>query len=523
MKEIKKEVFVCFLVLFIVIAPIITVQADEISDAIKEVRIILQEAPYSGDILVAVNVGESSANTGAMDGLYYSIEPNDENNEGSQAEQEDAEDSLMGYDEFGYGIIDPNSFLEEVEYVEPVQASIQGSIEETTYEVGDVKNFYLYYDKVYYDFELLAIGEHCNVWVIQEQATNSVDKVGAEEIAEEFDRVNSDMTEYFGTPTSTVDIDNDGKTNIICYDIAPSSTSSSYIAGFFYSGDCYYENKLDIIHIDSNQGMNSGVEQCYSTLVHEYQHLIHFGYLKGASSTYINEAFSMAAEHLIYGVEDSRIYTYNTSSAIQYGQVSLNQAWGAEDQLGNYALSYLFGQYIRTQYSGGATIYKEYLTGSGEKDIAGLLDFLNIDSEEELINNFYIALAAQESEGVYGFGGEEWVEDISIRTIAMSDVSIEPGACVYFGEHENLSLENADSSISFTSIGGYETINISVGDVNEDGTIDNSDVTLLFQYVSKWDVELNEALANVNGDNVIDNSDVTLLFQYVSKWDVELY
>lgn len=60
------------------------------------------------------------------------------------------------------------------------------------------------------------------------------------------------------------------------------------------------------------------------------------------------------------------------------------------------------------------------------------------------------------------------------------------------------------------------------GDINNDNIIDNSDVTLLFQYVSKWDVEINESTADVNADNTIDNSDVTLLFQYVSKWDVEL-
>ena len=62
------------------------------------------------------------------------------------------------------------------------------------------------------------------------------------------------------------------------------------------------------------------------------------------------------------------------------------------------------------------------------------------------------------------------------------------------------------------------------GDVNGDGVIDYSDVTLLLQYLASWNVGhiVNTNNADVNGDGRIEYSDVTLLLQYLAKWDVTL-
>ena len=61
------------------------------------------------------------------------------------------------------------------------------------------------------------------------------------------------------------------------------------------------------------------------------------------------------------------------------------------------------------------------------------------------------------------------------------------------------------------------------GDINNDDKVNNKDLTRLFQYLSKWNVEVNAAALDINGDGKVNNKDLTRLFQYLSKWDVEIF
>lgn len=102
--------------------------------------------------------------------------------------------------------------------------------------------------------------------------------------------------------------------------------------------------------------------------------------------------------------------------------------------------------------------------------------------------------------------------------VANISVSYEPNNIYRIAEdftEELIDFEIVNGSISVLSH--------TPGDINNDGMVDNRDITRLFQYLSNWDVIVNESALDVNGDSVIDNRDLTRLFQYLSNWDVKIY
>ena len=42
-------------------------------------------------------------------------------------------------------------------------------------------------------------------------------------------------------------------------------------------------------------------------------------------------------------------------------------------------------------------------------------------------------------------------------------------------------------------------------------------------YLSDWDVTVNDVALDVTGDGKVNNKDLSLLFQYLSDWDVEIH
>lgn len=81
-----------------------------------------------------------------------------------------------------------------------------------------------------------------------------------------------------------------------------------------------------------------------------------------------------------------------------------------------------------------------------------------------------------------------------------------------------------ENNVTFYVEGGdIHIIEYLPGDINNDGEVNNKDVTRLFQYLSGWDVEVCEKALDVNGDGNVNNKDMTRLFQYLSNWDVEIF
>ena len=92
---------------------------------------------------------------------------------------------------------------------------------------------------------------------------------------------------------------------------------------------------------------------------------------------------------------------------------------------------------------------------------------------------------------------------------------------------KNISITNVDEE-KYTTADASATVEITSvthipGDINDDGSVNNKDLTRLFQYLSDWDVTVNADALDVNGDGSVNNKDLTRLFQYLSDWDVQIF
>ncbi len=330
------------------------------------------------------------------------------------------------------------------------------------------------------DMVCLYVGKYCTVWgTTSDEEAVRLGSEQAAQIGEYFDEKFPTMEATFGG--DFVDADGDGKVAIMCYDIdknykADLTFSGPYTAGFFDMKDmigsdnkigsvsfgesaAYPYNGIDCIRIDTYPVMGgtpdtlmTRVENCYSTLFHEFQHMLNFSsslhhceqrktdnlyYM----DTFLNEAFSMAAEHLICTSDSTanRIERFNGSD---YKPGSPLTTWNGT--LDNYANSYLFGQYLRTRYrqsglankADGSDFYRTVydwcvdptdLDGEPVYDEAGNQIRYNgnaMDVAADLLQtnaisltiDFWTAVCLNQSAGGFGFAGEDWANAIEMQT-----------------------------------------------------------------------------------------------------------
>ncbi len=503
-------------------------------------------APYSGDDLVVVNTNEdvfasslSSQNTGVMPNVLDGEMPN-------FSTDGETETDIMGYDENGVGMIDPNSFIEDFDLPLPSNDDNEGSysqyLVQSSYELNQVKSLTVKTGSSSYtsrEFKMVATGTNNTVWTPTDTALYPISVEDAQKISAEFDRVYGDMVNYFGTPNPTPknfsDPDNDGKVAIICYDIDMNGNSGgSYIGGYFHPLDLYtkaqvstaFDNAMDMIHIDSVQGMsmtssgNRTIENSYDTMVHEFQHLImNVNAPYTNVPTFINEAFSEASTHLIYGDNNVRVNGFNGSSDIRNGNASLTY-WNYSNALPNYYLSYLFGMYIPTQYESGNTIFAEAIRrfanislGTTESEMYQCLDIIvditNAGSRADLIKNFYTALVVKDSSGKYAFNDENWAVKVNAQIYTGSTATLLPGSAVYKGAHENFTPSGYGSDIKFLSYDEVSDITGSIkgyrGDLTTTVELFYTSDTTRSNPVYKTTLEPQNKAGQTNSDFIIKN------------------
>jgi hypothetical protein len=233
---------------------------------------------------------------------------------------------------------------------------------------------------------LRASSERANVWIPDANynasagGQNMLSVSQAQAIANKFSLIYKYDTaifgyEYGGNPKGPDygGVDDDPKIQILVYDIDYDykANQNSGIFGYFWGKDHEeyhtYSNEAEMFYIDSYFA-SMYPDAIYSTLAHEFQHMINFNVKsieKGLSSnTWYNEMLSMLAEDMIAPLIN--IPTSSRDHPIQnripfflnmYWYVAPTE-WLDDNVLISYSNTYAFGAYLARNY-GGAELIQE--------------------------------------------------------------------------------------------------------------------------------------------------------------------
>jgi large repetitive protein len=343
------------------------------------------------------------------------------------------------------------------------------------YELGSNKEFWAYNHEKDEDYKLnaklLYSGSKVNVWV----HNNEITEGNAKQLGEEFDnRIYSSVINHFG-PAS--DVDGDGKINLLCFDIQDGfQGNGGFIGGYFNQMDVFDvpgSNKSELLYIDTYPALGKNKNEltyAFSTIAHELQHLVNFNQNvliegdKEGMDVWLDEGLSMAAEQIYKGTRLSdRIDYYNESFSIGKGHSLLHWDYDG-DTLANYSLSYLFGQYVKTQAKQGDSIFKEILKDPNnnykavenvvKKYVDPTLTFGKFST------HFRAALILKESSGLNGFNGDYVASNLQPRLYAGTMKDLRGGGAVLvkidprdgFYEPESISSDMTYTVLSTNSI-----------------------------------------------------------------------
>ncbi len=364
--------------------------------------------------------------------------------------------------------------------------------------IGDTRNFFSYDIQLSSSYTVAAnymyTGKYCDVYVEQTYAAaignDKAALVGAEFDDNIRDKMVTSFGKYFGNTDIRGQYDVNGKIIILLEDIrdaAYHTGTGGTVYGYFWDADLVSsaaggtDNCLAMIHIDIYPQMgsktNPDVTRGYTTLVHEFQHLISEADYQlshnqtSRNSLWLNEGFSMAAEQMISGTPlTNRIVGYNNSSIVKNGAILTydNYTDNNSDVGANYGLPYLFSQYLRTQTKdfagGGDSIFKTILQ-SDFGDYRSVTDGLARVSSEyagtdfSTVNkNFRIATVLKEPYGIYGFGGESAFNLISTPLYTGNNPSLKGSGAVvkHLTSEENPAFW--DTGIEFCAFSANETV-----------------------------------------------------------------
>jgi hypothetical protein len=329
------------------------------------------------------------------------------------------------------------------------------------------------------DAVLLAGGQEGDACIVYGELSaannNRISRITAEAVKKEFNQhIHGPITDAFGPYE---DFDKNGKLILLLLDIQDDykpSSGSSYIAGYFNRGDTYstllnpHSNEADMIYLDIDPGIAGGGE-FYSTIAHEFQHLINFSTRRknnagNVQDLWIDEGLASAAEYMYNlgrggGHIQTKIDFFNRdkgydkyTSAISRGNNFFT--WVEDENLyDEYVTVYLFFQWLRIHAGNGTGIYKDIITAE-DLDLKAVTKAAaeRIDPKfgdwETLLGTWLLANYVNASSGTLGYKGE-----ISTKPAAIDDVQLvlSPGEGVFSGFSSGVTFSGPTAAEKTTS------------------------------------------------------------------------
>ncbi|MBQ6782096.1 MAG: hypothetical protein IJP62_12850 [Treponema sp.] len=327
-----------------------------------------------------------------------------------------------------------------------------------TFSVGDTKTIYVDNNSSISSFvqksaTLRATGTNCYVWVVEGyygNVTSGGQKINtsiAQSIADNFDKIYPMVKKVFGDESDKLIYTTDGSTvtsypamesssetgtkvNIVIYDIGndykSASNPSGGTVGYFYSKDYItgYTANTNSVLAKSNQGKYFYVDayyaanqtaMVYSTLAHEFQHMVNFGVkvinsnMKLSPETWYNEMLSMLCEDMMkdYLEKNNSNFTdcdspfdrlpmfcrHYYDTGLEYRTSGVTNA-----VIYSYANNYAFGAWLLRNYGGISLL--NHISTNNYVDIASITNATNV-SIETLLKDYTKACLINKSD--YGF------------------------------------------------------------------------------------------------------------------------
>lgn len=298
-------------------------------------------------------------------------------------------------------------------------------------------------ESVLVEFEKKASGTYCEVYYVSEKDSNysdftdkqkllngKVSETDLKNLATVFDKIYKKETEVFSSTQDTaiansanpsfIESSASDPIKILVFDIDQDSSynQTSGTFGYFYGADVYKQsafkksNEGKIIYID-DYFLKKYEKTVYSTLAHEYQHLLCFLNKTVRQNvleipTWYTEMLSMVCEDYMIEVTGnsrskmkenplySRLYTFTSGYYLGF------ENWNSgNDVLSSYANAYTFGAFLVRNFN-GTSLIKEIVSNSyaGKDSVAiAVSEISGKDfSFSEIVDGFSECLLATDDE-----------------------------------------------------------------------------------------------------------------------------